>query len=478
MAPAVRWAILLVVVLIAIAARMPSLGDGLWYDEVAAWRDYAARGVDIARTTYVDPANHVLQSMLTALSFDIFGPIVGGELAMRLPSLVASLVAVGLIAGLAGAIVRGGVAEDDALAPTSAHSAVAIAAVLAAACPVLALSGTEARGYAFMVAGAAGSTWAWIAWGRGHGRGPLAGYVAAMLAGAWAHPVTACVAVGHALVAVITALVQRRRCPLDGLIPPLLAGVVVVVAYLPILPDLLTVSRGFGRMSADQPSLLGPEGVHALLQLGGAWSAWAMPGGLLAVAGAAILLRDRRTRGPWLAALAGGGVLLAATLAGTWIYARFSLFLVPAALVAMGAAVVRLHAWRPAAAGAAMAVTLAAWTVDLSTRPVRQPLREAAGWVRADGAGPGDVHVIGIRGRVMETYTAGLEPTFSLDLGRDLDRELPAADPPRYVIELYPTRVDGSVHDALRRRGYAETVTLDGWIDWTHGDVRIWRRGG
>ncbi|MFK7961028.1 MAG: glycosyltransferase family 39 protein [Phycisphaerales bacterium] len=461
--PTGRRILILMCIGLALVARHWSLNDGLWYDEIAAWRDYAARGINVARTTYFDPANHVLQSMLSAASVDLAGPFVGGELAMRLPSLLASLVAVALIAGLAMAILR-------------RRSAAIFAGVLAAACPVLALSGTEARGYAFMIAGAAGASWAWIRWTERPTRRSLVAYAAAVVLGTWAHPVTACVAAGHAAVAVFSAIAERRRCPLDGLIPPLLAGVLVVIAYLPILPDMLTVSRSFGRSAADQPTVFGPEGAHALMQLGGAWSLAAVPGGLLAMFGAGLLAANPRTRRPFAATVAGGAILFAATLAGTWIYARFSLFLVPAALLAMAAGLVRLWSWRPAVAGAALAIVVGAWCVDLATRSPRQPLREAADWVRANGAEAGDVHVIGIRARVMERYAADLQPTFSLLLGRDLDRELPTAGGPTFVIELYPTKVDASVHDALRGRGYTEAATLDGWIDWTHGDVRIWRR--
>ena len=61
---------------------------GLWYDEIAAWRDYGSpadgRTAWWCLTHWFDPANHPLQTFASRLSFEWFSGL-GGELALRLP---------------------------------------------------------------------------------------------------------------------------------------------------------------------------------------------------------------------------------------------------------------------------------------------------------------------------------------------------------------------------------------------------------
>ena len=63
---------------------------GLWYDEIAAWRDYGSpadgRTAWWCLTHWFDPANHPLQTFASRLSFQWFSGL-GGELALRLPLL-------------------------------------------------------------------------------------------------------------------------------------------------------------------------------------------------------------------------------------------------------------------------------------------------------------------------------------------------------------------------------------------------------
>lgn len=458
--------LILLIAAVAVAARVPSLSDGLWYDELAAWTDYAARGAAHALTTYHDPANHVLQSALTAISVDLAGAATGAEFAMRLPSLLASLAAVALIAALARA--AGGTRRTAA-----------IAGVLAAACPVLALSGTEARGYAFMIAGSAGAHLAWLAWRRRPGAKPAAGYAAAMLAGAWAHPVTAIVSVGHALDAVTRAATGRSRRPLADLVPVAVAGAVVATAFIPVLGQMRQVSRTFGRASGDQPSPFGIEGLHLVLQLGGAWSPWALAGLVAAALGTAGLVRRTEGRALVMAWAAGAvALLLLATLGGTWMYARFALFLVPPALVAMASHLdsVASRAGRGAAIGLAT-VLLATWTVDLIDRPPRQPIREAAAWIDARRSPGARVLEVGLFQEVSRAYLGAEGYRLARDLGRDIENDLDVFSP-EYLLVLYPGRLDSQTIERIREGGYAPAVQFDGWIDWGQGDVAVWIRDG
>ncbi len=496
-------AVVLGLLAIGLLARLPSLDDSLWYDELAAWADYAAKGPLHVLTTYDDPANHVLQSLLTWASFEALATVLPPALAMRLPSLLVSLLAVPLVAGLAWRAAGG----PDAPDPARTRRLALLAALLAAACPVLALSGTEARGYAFMIAGAAGSTWAWLAWMADAAMpasptarrraAVLAGYVAATLLGAWAHPVAAVTAAGHAAAAIVLA--GRDRRPLAGLVPVAVAGLVTIAAYAPILDDMLRLRGTLARGGGDQPGLLGPEGAGAVLQLGGAWSTWALPGLVLLVAGVARLAAVAsaasaasaappaadadRDRGPrpaarhLLAAWIGGAAVAVAavTLAGTWVYARFLLFLVPGALVAIAFGLEHLLARRALVGRLALLAILAGWTVDLLQRGPRQPIREAAEVVfeRMD---PGDaVHAIGLRQRVSEAYLGQLPYSWSGDHGAQLAAELPDP-PPRWVVVLYPQRLDADAEARLRAGGYGRVARLHGWIDWGGGDVEVWER--
>ncbi len=488
---------------LAMLARLPSLGDGLWYDEIAAWTDYASRGPAHVLTTYDDPANHVLQSLLSWASFEAFGSLLGGELAMRLPSLLISLAAVALVAWLAGQGLRG--RPEDA-------GAVRIAALLAAGCPVLALSGTEARGYAFMIAGAAGATAAWIAWmrraaeppdRRGPAAVPLAAYAAAMLLGAWAHPVTAVVAAGHALASIalaMTAAARRgaggpgvvsathathatyaTRAALSGLLPVAIAGVLTLAACAGVVGDMLALRGSLQRAGGGQPGLAGPEGLHAVLQMGGVWSPWAAPGLVLAAAGTIVLLaRARRGDRDALLLLLGWGsgaavAVAIVTLAGTWVYARFLLMLVPGSLVAMAAGLAWLLHRRPLVGRLALAAIIAGWAWDLADRGPRQPIREAAEVV-LERAAPGEaVHAIGLKQQVSRAYLGSMPFSWSGDHGARLAEELPDP-PPTWLVMLYPQRVDDSVRESLRQRGYGRIARFHGWIDWGGGDVEVWRR--
>lgn len=481
-----------VIAALAMLARLPSLGDGLWYDEIAAWTDYASRGPAHVLTRYDDPANHVLQSALTWASFEWLGPLLGSELAMRLPSLLVSLAAVALVAWLAGQGLRR--RPEDA-------SAARLAALLAAACPVLALSGTEARGYAFMMAGSAGATAAWIAWmrraalppeRRGPAAAPLAAYAGAMLLGAWAHPVTAVVAVGHAAASVGLAIAAATRRPgtvgtgtaraaLSGLLPVAIAGVLTLAACAGVVGDMLALRGSLQRAAGGQPGLLGPEGMHAVLQMGGVWSPWAAPGLVLAAAGTLVLL-TRARRGDRDALLLllgwGSGAAVAVALvtgAGTWVYARFLLMLVPGSLVAMAAGLVWLLHRRPLLGRLALAAIIAGWAWDLAGRGPRQPIREAAEVV-LERAAPGEsVHAIGLKQQVSRAYLGSMPFSWSGDHGARLAEELPDP-PPTWLVMLYPRRVDESVQEQLRQRGYGRIARFHGWIDWGGGDVEVWQR--
>jgi hypothetical protein len=456
----VAWGLGLLV-LVAFAARVPRLTESLWYDEIAAWRDYGMFGPKTIVTTYFDPANHVAHTLLTWCSVAAGADAWGTEIGLRLPALVFSLLAV-VAMGVLGR--RLGLRVG------------ALAAGLAAIAPVAVLEGVEARGYSMMIFFAAAATTQFLSlvakpsWRRG------AAYAALVAAGSWAHPVTACVAAGHALWLGGRAVRERGlrgvRAPAAAIVG---AGLVTMALYAPILDDIVRIRRTFSG-GADTPSPFGPEGLHALWQLGGAWAWWAaLPGLALAVAGAASLRRrSREATAAVLAALLGLPVLLAVVLvAGTWVYARFSLFALPGALLLVALGLDALLERRRGVGLAALAGLAVAWGADLATRPARQPLRDAAVHVATRGAPDASVVVVGLRHEVLDVYRGQLRLTHSLFHGRDLAEKLDEARPDR-VIVLYPDTVAADRFELLRARGYAPEARLPGWIDWGNGAIEIW----
>jgi hypothetical protein len=449
-------------VLLALLVRGPRLGESLWYDEIAAWREYGVHGPGRIVSTYFDPSNHVAHTLLTWASMRAFAGLLGQELALRLPALLFSLLAVGAMAGLGRA--AGG------------RRVGRLAASLAALAPVLVLEGVEARGYSMMVFFAAASTTQLLAALDGRGRHRWAIYAALAAAGTWAHPVTAFVTIGHA--AWIAARSVRRRTAADlirggpGIVA---AGVVALALYVPIIDDLLRI-RGTFSGTLETPSPFGVEAGHTLLQLGGAWAWWAaLPGLVLAALGLETCVRDERMRDAVLASLLGLPILWA-TLAVTssWMYARFALFAVPGGLLLVAAGLDVAWRWRRSAGLLALAVLLAGYAVDLATRPSKQPLREAADLVRRERAASDTLLVIGLRHSVMDAYAGDLAPVHSLRHGDGLDAEL-AAELPTWIVMLYPARVHATRHELLARRGYDVVARYPGWVDWGHGDVVVLR---
>lgn len=479
-------------VLLALLVRATRLGDSLWYDEIAAWRDHGTRGLR-SLGTWGDPANHLLQTVLSWASVQVTGPALGETLALRLPPLLASLALVACAPWIARSWRR----ADLEPAGVRARPLGVALAVLVAVAPVLVLAGTEARGYPFMVLGAAlglaglDRTVAHGFASRDGRRGAAVG-IAAFALGTWAHPMTAFAAFGAAAALALESIVRRDRAPfVRGMTVLVPAGLLSLLLYAPILGDLRRSARLFSNDSGRGPSLLGPEGLDAVLQLGGTWSndavPWlALPGLALVVGGT---LHAVRTGRGWTALrwFAGAPVAVAVLGAlGTWIYARFLLFAVPGALVlaALPLAEAR-HLRRPAraAAGLLALLVLAAWIADLATRPERQPLRWAAAEARAAAADDGTVVVLGLRHRVMEAYLGDLGPRLIHvpEHGGDarlITHALDRADdtgPLAAVIVLYPDRIPRNVERTLDRRLGPPPITgrRPGWIDQGRGRVEV-----
>ena len=117
---------------------------------------------------------------------------------------------------------------------------------------------------------------------------------------------------------------------------------------------------------------------------------------------------------------------------------------------------------------------LIASVADLVVRPARQPLRDAAAYVRANATSPGPRVVVGIAHHVVSVYGQGLDLHLSPFHGRDtLAADLDRVQP-EWVIMLYPRSVDARALETLEERGYRVVETLPGWVDWGGGEVDIW----
>jgi hypothetical protein len=457
-------AALLLILLAGLVARLPRLGEGLWYDEITAWRDYGAHGPRVIIGTYHDPANHVLHTLCTWFSVDRLAFLgLTDEVALRLPALVFSLVAIAAAAML-GKRVAG--------AATGL-----VAGALVAIAPVAILEGTDARGYSAMMAVGVGAT-ALLLEATRRGGGWWLSYALVCAAGCWVHPVTACVPLGHGLWLVARLLRGDRAGAAPGLVSLALAALVTLVAYAPIVPQILALRSTLSVTSADQPTLVGIEGIKMLEQLGGVW--WwpaALPGLMLLMLGFVLCVRDPLKRSLVTAGFAGTGVfILLVVMLDSWCYARFLLFCVPVALTI--AAVGLVHLWRTQRLTAAFVAALfvAGSATDLVRRPPRQPLRDAVDHLHATGDASRSGVAIGLLHQALDVYAADLDLTWSLHHGRDLPERIEAIDP-AWAIMLYPRSVEPVVYEALAAQGLEQTARLPGWIDWNgNGDVLVFRR--
>jgi hypothetical protein len=88
------------------------------------------------------------------------------------------------------------------------------------------------------------------------------------------------------------------------------------------------------------------------------------------------------------------------------------------------------------------------------------------------------VATIGLPDNAVGFYArlAGFDAASTGFLGKDLEA-VAARDNPLFVVVLYPERMSPDTFAALDR-GFDRTHRLDGWADWGHGDVEIWRRVG
>jgi hypothetical protein len=275
----------------------------------------------------------------------------------------------------------------------------------------------------------------------------------------------------------------------------ILSMTIALTLYAPALPDMLHLRASLHALDSDQPTMLGAEGWHALLQLGGSWTWWAaVPGLILTMAGfASVVMTSRGDRGSdgepaattftprdvmalmWLGLPLLG---VAVWASGSWCYARFALFAMPAVVVSIALAVDRLWRIRPWIGWLSMAMLALTSCLDLALLPPKQPLADAADLVRAQSLAGELVLVIGLGHPVMDVYSDEMQLSYTLPHGADLAQHLQGASGstrPRWIIIYYPESVAKDALDMLRLHGYAPFARFDGWVDWRNGDVIVYR---
>ena len=185
----------------------------------------------------------------------------------------------------------------------------------------------------------------------------------------------------------------------------------------------------------------------------------------------------------WLPALAAALLAIGSLLAGSWIYARFALFTVPATAVAaaIGAQLWFSQPTRALAFGVPLATALA-WSASVLTLGPRQPIRDAVEWVaqrRTEGqvvasAGLAD-NVTAMYATVLDGRAASPNSIRSAGFGgTDLRTLVPTPD---FLIVLYPAvfeRSGGAAH--AKELGLDPVRSFPGWIDQGQGEVRVYAR--
>ena len=450
------------IVLLGLLVRIPRLGESLWYDEIAAWREMGQYSPFVIIGNLYDPANHILHTLLTHWSVAWFGD---SALSLRLPAFIFSLLAIPSTFALCHRF-------------TTNRCAI-IAAALMALMPIAVLEGVEARGYSMMIFFSALISWLWLK-GRAEGHTWVwVAYAGACALGIWAHLMTVCVPLGHGFILFAQIIGTRSIRPhLQPGIALILAAVFTLTLYAPVLPDLLHLQPAISGSGSTLLAIIGSEGGHLLLSLGGGWSWWATPGIMLTLWGAWIIARNPQQKQLLGLTFLGLLFLIIAVLAGkSWLYARFALFILPGIALLQARGIEKLWVRKKILGLGVALLILGTWTSDLLLRPPKQPLREVANFVaeQRKKSDPQPVMVLGLFHGVMDAYGAAFPripgSSHPDSLAIDLDRHHP-----KWIIMLYPRSISPASHALLYDQGYGLARSFPGWADWGNGEIRVFQR--
>ena len=354
--PRLERMLLALVLAVGAALRLAGLDQGLWYDEIATLVRYVRRPLGEIVTRFDTQNQHLLYSVLAHASVQAFGE---SAWALRLPAAVfgvASLWAVWWFGTLV----------------TGRREALLAAALLAVSSHHVWFS-QDARGYSMLLF--------WTLVGSGlflrllngpeRPRSLVLAYGAVMALATWTQVAGGFVVAGHALVWVVLAVAGPRRgfaTPREPVVAIVLSGLLTVLLYAPVLPDMITTLAAPGAT-------------------GGA-AEWKSPLWFVAEATQGLA---RGAPGGWI------GLLVAATVAGVGVvsYVRRSvpvalLLLVPGLVTAAVMLVTAHNLWPRlfffAAGFAALIAVRGGFAVAAAVFGARGPLVATVGAVAAGAA--------------------------------------------------------------------------------------------
>lgn len=471
-----RWQYVLGAILfLGLIERTWRMLESFWFDELAALIDYAQYGPGAIMGTYFVSSNHVFNTLLNWATIKIAGGVT--EPTLRLPAFIAGLAAIGAMAILAREVARWSGRHSNGI--------VSLAIAVAAASPIMVLESVEARGYSMVVFFAALSSTLLLKGWRRASTGALLGYSIITALGVWTHLVFVALPIGHAVVAAfyLTRPGVRWR-GVAGLLAIALAAITSIALLAPLLPDLLRIRREFLALDGNEPTLISAEGLRVFLGLGGAWSWVALPGVALFAIGLVGAMRESDRRVPILVTLLGLPILIIGTSAlGSWMYARFALFALPGALLAicLGALDVRQfaathshrHKWAIRAAILAGLTVIMAWYADLSGMPPKQPIRDGVAFVRDNSDERTVIASAGLPDNVVAYYGI-LAKRNVINAGAGGSQLDSLSPQPQWLIVIYPRSLTQEAQAAIAR-DWILAAEFDGWVDWNNGNVLVYR---
>jgi len=461
----IGYGVLLFALVFGLALRLHDLGAGLWHDEIATLVEFGRLPLRRIVATYTAQNQHVLYSVLTSLTFSVFGE---SAWALRLPAAllgVASLAAVYWF----GAIV------------TSRREALLATLLLTVSYHHVWFS-QDARGYTglMLFALVASGLFIRLLTGRSERPGPLvAGYAVVMALAVWTHLTAAFIAVAHFATWVVLAVRRRRQlggswpwAPLSAIV---LAASLSLLLYSPVLPQmagtLFAPSAGFsGETPWQSPLWLVTETLRGASRgLPGGWIGLAAAV-VVALAGTVGYLRRSATT---TTVLILPGLVTAGALVATQhnLWPRFFFFAAGfAVLIAVRGTFVLVDLLplgyrrqrRLATAGLVLVTLASATTVPRAWAP-KQDYAGALAWVHNERK-PGDAVVAaGLASFAYERWLhADVGPVATVS---DLDR-IEGSHQRTWLIYTMPTHLAGQAPELWARidASYREVVAFPGTV--------------
>lgn len=419
--------------------RIPSLGDGLWFDEIQTYVDYVRLPLRHIVSTFDSQNQHLLYSILARISVVLFG---GNAWALRLPAVCLGVASLGALIWFGERV-------------TSRREALLAATILAVSYHHVWFS-QNARGYTglllFTLIGS-GCFLLLLSDPLHHVWRNVAGYAVSMALANMIHVTAVFVTATHALVWLCLVIARRNdlrdrawRAPLAGLV---LAGTLSLLAYALVLPQfvatlLIPPDAGSATVWKD-PAWMFTEGLRVLSS--------GIPGGLAAVAIAFIIIGAGVTSYWRRSAVVTTVMLLPAVVTGAAVmvlshnlWPRFFFFSAGfAVLIAVRGGFAIVHAVVPRGAAVAVSVggALLVAAASLMTVPrawlPKQDFGAARTFVQSH-RGPGDgVAVTDMTGYVYGRYYR--LPWTNVTSASEL-AQVEAGRPRTWMVVTFPVRVE------------------------------------